>query len=67
MTPHESGKRPPDALTPVDEPLQCPAASVAAGELDDAEGPAVQAFIETLARIAHAVAVRKANRRPEDT
>jgi len=49
-------------LTDVPLPLQCPAASDEGEVLTEADEAAVQAFIETLARIAHAVATRKTHK-----
>jgi hypothetical protein len=52
-------------LTGIPLPLQCPAASVEAESPGQADEAAVQAFIETLARIAHPVAARKAHKQQE--
>ena len=46
------------SLTQENEHVQCAAASVGVDPVDDADEATVQAFTETLARIAHAVAAR---------
>ncbi len=56
----------PAALTPVDEHVQCAAPGARSEvpvEEDDIE---ISALIETLARIAHAVATRTANRQQQE-
>jgi hypothetical protein len=54
-----------DVLTGIPLPLQLAAASGEVEGLSEANETAVQAFIETLARIAHAVATRKAQSKQE--
>jgi hypothetical protein len=52
-------------LTDAPLSLQCPAASVGVEALDEADDPAVQAFIETLARITSSVVLRQAQDQQE--
>lgn len=47
------------SLTPMAEHVQCAAASVGVEPSCEADEATVQAFIETLVKIAHAVATRK--------
>lgn len=54
------------SLTPVDEHVQCAAADAGGGPVSEADEAAVQSFIETLARIAHAVATRNAQKQQQE-
>jgi hypothetical protein len=54
-----------NVLTGIPPPLQCPAASKEGEGADEADEVSVQAFVETLARIAQAVAARKAHKQQE--
>ena len=56
-----------DVLTGIPLPLQLAAASGGVEPAGEADEAAVRAFIETLARVAHAVAVRIAQKEQEET
>ena len=54
------------SLTPVDEHVQCAAGSAGVEPVCEADEATVQAFIETLARITHAVAARNTQKQQQE-